>query len=211
MTARMTPDEIMALQPVLPVITIDDASHAAPLAEVMLKAGLPALEVTLRTPAALAAISALSKIPGLVVGAGTILSADDVEASLDAGAQFILTPGYTHNVVTAARNAGVAIMPGVCTPSEIMTGLEMGLNRFKFFPAEQAGGIHALDALHGPFSDVRFCPTGGITSEIAPAYLRLPNVAMVGGGWVAPRNLIRSNSWDEISFLAEKAAKMTRS
>lgn len=206
----MTVEELMAQQPVIPVLTVDNADHASDLAEVLVAAGLRAIEVTLRTLSALDSIRRMSKVKDAIVGAGTVLNADDLDAAVGAGATFIVTPGLSEPTIQAAKKAAVPILPGVATASEIMWGLGLGLSRFKFFPAEQAGGRPMLDALRGPFGKVKFCPTGGITLELARDYLTRPNVSCVGGGWVAPPKLIAERKWDEIGKLAREAAALKR-
>lgn len=206
----MTVDELMAVQPVIPVITIDRVEDAAPLATALAGAGLRVLEVTLRTPAALPSIHEMAKVPGAIVGAGTVLNAADVKRAHDAGATFIVTPGLSASAVSASKEAGIPILPGIATATELMTGLDLGLTRFKFFPAEQAGGRAMLDAFHGPFGQVKFCPTGGISLDLARDYLKRPNVACVGGGWVCPTKLIDAKKWDEIGALAREAAALPR-
>ncbi len=208
--SAMSVDELMAIQPVIPVIVIDNADDATPLAETLVRAGLPVLEVTLRTPAALDAVRRMSKVGGAIVGAGTVLTSNDVMIAHEAGARFIVTPGLSAAAVAACRAANLPVLPGVATASEVMTGLDLGLDRFKFFPAEQAGGVAMLKAFGGPFGNVRFCPTGGISAATAPDYLKLPNVAVVGGAWVAPANLIAAKKWDEIGGLAREAAALKR-
>jgi 2-dehydro-3-deoxyphosphogluconate aldolase/(4S)-4-hydroxy-2-oxoglutarate aldolase len=206
----MTVEELMARQPVIPVLTVESAESATDLAEVLVGSGLPVLEVTLRTDAAIDCIRRMATVKGSIVGAGTVLNAGVVNRAVGAGAQFIVTPGLSEAAVEAARKAAVPILPGVATATEIMAGLDLGLDRFKFFPAEQAGGLAMLDALMGPFGRVKFCPTGGITLELARDYLARPNVACVGGGWVAPKNLIEARKWDEIGKLARAAAALKR-
>jgi len=207
----MTVDDLMAIQPVIPVITIERVEDARPLATTLSQAGLRVLEVTLRTQAALACLREMASVPSTIVGAGTVLSAHDVMLAREAGATFIVTPGLSHATVAAAREAGVGILPGVATATELMAGLDLGVTRFKFFPAEQAGGRAMLDALRGPFGQVRFCPTGGITPDLARNYLKRPNVACVGGGWVCPPKLIDAKQWDTIGALAREAAALPRS
>lgn len=206
----MTVDDIMTMQPVIPVITIDRVEDAAPLAEALVGAGLRVLEVTLRTSAALEAIREMGKVKGAIVGAGTVVNANDVGTAIAHGAMFIVTPGLSKQAVAAAMTAGVPVLPGVATATELMAGLDLGLTRFKFFPAEQAGGRAMLDAFRGPFSYVKFCPTGGITLELAREYLMRPNVACVGGGWVCPPKLVDAGKWDEIGALAREAAALRR-
>ncbi|QMW22190.1 bifunctional 4-hydroxy-2-oxoglutarate aldolase/2-dehydro-3-deoxy-phosphogluconate aldolase [Sandaracinobacteroides saxicola] len=183
----MTIDEIMMVAPVIPVLVIDDAAHARPVAEALVAGGLPVLEVTLRTPAALDAMREMARVPGAIVGAGTVLNARDVAACADAGARFIVSPGLTAPLVAAVTESGIPFLPGIATAGDIMRGLDAGLTRFKFFPAETSGGLPALRALAAPFGMARFCPTGGITAASAPAWLAEPHVKCVGGSWIVPR------------------------
>ena len=199
---------IMARAPVIPVLTVERLADADPLARALVAGGLPVLEVTLRTPAAPEVIAAMRAVDGAIVGAGTVLTARDVDVALKAGAQFLVSPGLSSGVVDAARAAGAPLLPGVATASELMRGLDLGLAHFKFFPAEQAGGTAILKAFAGPFASARFCPTGGITQDSASGYLALPNVLCVGGAWVAPTSLINAGAWDEIRALAAKAAAL---
>ena len=182
-----TIDAVMGLAPVIPVLVIEDAAHARPIAEALVAGGLPALEVTLRTPCALEVIAEMKQVPGAVVGAGTVLGEADLNAALAAGAEFIVAPGLTEPLGRAALAAGVPFLPGIANAGDIMRGIELGLSRFKFFPAMAAGGIPALAALAAPFGAARFCPTGGITPASAPDWLALPYVACVGGSWVVPK------------------------
>jgi 2-dehydro-3-deoxyphosphogluconate aldolase/(4S)-4-hydroxy-2-oxoglutarate aldolase len=179
-----TIDSLMRLSPVIPVLIVDDPAQAQPLARTLVARGYPVLEVTLRTPAALEVIAEMAKVEGAVVGAGTVLNARDLDASLEAGARFIVSPGLTEPVTRAAIAAGAPFLPGVATAGDIMRGLDLGLDRFKFFPAVAAGGIPALKALAAPFAACRFCPTGGITETTAPDWLALEYVLCVGGSWV---------------------------
>ena len=180
-------DAIMRLAPVIPVLVIDDVADARSIGEALVAGGLPALEVTLRTPSALDVIRDMAKVDGAVVGAGTVLNDRDLEASLDAGARFIVSPGLTEPLAKAAIASGIPFLPGVATAADIMRGLDLGLSRFKFFPATAIGGIPALKALAAPFRQCRFCPTGGITQATAPDWLALEAVPCVGGSWlVAP-------------------------
>lgn len=207
-SALSTP-EMMALAPVIPVLTIERASDAVMLARALVDGGLLALEITLRTPAALEAIAAIAaQVPEAVVGAGTVLNPSDWERARNAGARFIVSPGLTEALIQTAAQSPLAFLPGVATASELMRGLDAGLTHFKFFPAETSGGVAALKALYGPFSGPRFCPTGGITAKTAPDYLALPNVACVGGGWVAPTEAIDAGDWRRISALAKVAAAL---
>jgi len=182
----MTIDDVMTAAPVIPVLVLDGTIDPAALAATLVAAGLPVLEVTLRTPQALEAIRAMASVPGAIVGAGTVLNPAQLDQALEAGAQFIVSPGLTDRLTEAAIASGTAYLPGVATAADIMRGLDHGLTRFKFFPAETSGGLPALKALSGPFGQVRFCPTGGITVDSAPAWLAHPAVACVGGSWIVP-------------------------
>jgi 2-dehydro-3-deoxyphosphogluconate aldolase/(4S)-4-hydroxy-2-oxoglutarate aldolase len=180
----MTIDEIMRAAPVIPVLVLDGDSDWAALAETFVEAGLPVLEVTLRTPGALNAIRQMSQLKGAIVGAGTVLNERRLGEAIDAGSQFIVAPGLTDGLSAAAIKSGVPYLPGVATGSDIMRGLDLGLDRFKFFPAQAAGGIPALKALAGPFAEPRFCPTGGVTPATAQEWLALDSVLCVGGSWL---------------------------
>jgi len=205
----MTIDEILAAGPVMPVVVIDDAAHAAPLARALVAGGIRAIEITLRTGAALEAIQAIARdVPDAIPGVGTALTAADVLAALDAGAKFIVSPGMTPALQEAAIGSGLPFLPGIATASELMAGMAAGLSAFKFFPAAQAGGIDGLKALGGPFPSVRFCPTGGVSAANAAAYLALPNVACVGGSWLAPRETIAAGDFARIEQLAREAAAL---
>ena len=179
-------DALMQVAPVIPVLVIDDVAHAAPIAAALVAGGLRMLEVTLRTTVALDVMREMAKVDGAIVGAGTVLNTRDLDAALAAGAQFIVSPGLTEPLGRAAIASGVPFLPGVASAGDIMRGLDMGLDRFKFFPAETSGGLAALKALAGPFGAVRFCPTGGITLATAPAWLAHPAVRCVGGSWLVP-------------------------
>ena len=176
--------QIMQVSPVIPVLVIEDVAYARPIAQALVAGGLRVLEVTLRTPCALEVIAEMAKVEGAIVGAGTVLNEADLRASLDAGAQFIVSPGLTEPLGEAAIASGIPFLPGTANASDIMRGLDMGLTHFKFFPAEAAGGIKALKSLVGPFGAVRFCPTGGITQATAPDWLALEAVLCVGGSWM---------------------------
>jgi 2-dehydro-3-deoxyphosphogluconate aldolase/(4S)-4-hydroxy-2-oxoglutarate aldolase len=182
----ITIDEVMTAAPVIPVLVLDGSLDPQALAETFVHAGLRVLEVTLRTPQALGALEAMAKVPGAIVGAGTVLNADQLARAQDAGAQFIVAPGLTEPLTRAAQDSGIAYLPGVATAGDIMRGLNLGLARFKFFPAESSGGIPALKALSGPFGQVRFCPTGGIRPDTARDWLALPTVTCIGGSWLVP-------------------------
>lgn len=202
--------EICLMAPVIPVIVIEDASRARPLAETLVGAGLPVLEVTLRTPAALEALAAMAAVPGGVAGAGTLITPRDVAAARDAGARFGVSPGSTDRLLDACMDAGLPILAGAATASESMRLLEAGHSVQKFFPAEAAGGAAALAALAAPLPQVSFCPTGGIRADSAAGYLSLPNVLCVGGAWVVPPKLIAAGDWDGIAALARAAAALSR-
>jgi 2-dehydro-3-deoxyphosphogluconate aldolase/(4S)-4-hydroxy-2-oxoglutarate aldolase len=180
-------EDIMRTSPVIPVIVIDDIAHAVPIAEALVAGGLRVLEVTLRTPCALEAIARMKAVEGAIVGAGTVLSKADLDAAMEAGAEFIVSPGLTEPLGMAAVAADVPFLPGVASASDIMRGLDLGLSHFKFFPAVTSGGIPALKALAGPFANIRFCPTGGITAQTAPEWLALDPVLCVGGSWLLPK------------------------
>ena len=197
--------EIMQLCPVIPVLVIDEVDHAVPLAEALVAGGLRVLEVTLRTPVALEAIRAMKQVSGAVVGAGTVLNPEQLDHALAAGSEFIVSPGLTGPLGRAAVDNGVPFLPGVATSGEIMRGLDLGLTHFKFFPAMAAGGIPALKAIGGPFADVRFCPTGGITEATAPDWLALDQVLCVGGSWIAPRGPVDR---DAVEAAATRAAAL---
>jgi 2-dehydro-3-deoxyphosphogluconate aldolase/(4S)-4-hydroxy-2-oxoglutarate aldolase len=190
---------------VIPVLVVKETQHAQPLAEALVAGGLKVLEVTLRTPAALEVIRLMSEVPGSQVGAGTVLTLADVKAAKAAGAQFAVSPGATADLVKAAADEGLPLLPGASTASEVMRLLELGLDTLKFFPAEAAGGVPMLKSLHGPLPKVMFCPTGGITEKTAANYLALPNVMCVGGSWVTPDHLLQSGDWAAIEALARAA------
>lgn len=207
----MTPMQVMADAPVIPVIVLADAAHAVPLARALLAGGIRMLEVTLRTPAALACIEAIARdVPEAVAGAGTVRTAADAQAAAMAGARFAVSPGYTHAVGRACRDLGLPLLPGVATGSEIMAAQEGGYTELKFFPALQAGGPAMLKAWQGPFGDVTFCPTGGITAANAPEFLGLGNVACVGGSWLTPADAVARGDWARITQLALGAAALRR-
>jgi 2-dehydro-3-deoxyphosphogluconate aldolase/(4S)-4-hydroxy-2-oxoglutarate aldolase len=200
-------DALMRMAPVIPVIVIDDPAHAVPLAVALVAGGLPVLEVTLRTPAALDAIRAMKAVPGAVVGAGTVSSPAQLDAALAAGREFVVAPGLTEPLGEAAIAAGVPFLPGIATAADIMRGLDMGLTHFKFFPAMAAGGLPALKALAAPFGECRFCPTGGIGPDNAAEWLAFDPVLCVGGSWVAPRG---APDCAKIEALARAASDLRR-
>ncbi len=199
---------ICKLAPVVPVLVIEDLAHAAPLARALVAGGLPALEVTLRTPAALEAIRIMAEVPGGVVGAGTLLTPADVKAAKAAGARFGVSPGATPRILDACAEYELPLLPGAATASEIMILLEMGFTVQKFFPAEQAGGAGYLKSIGGPIPQVSFCPTGGIGLKNARDYLGLPNILCVGGSWVAPKDAMARGDWAAITALAAEAAAL---
>jgi 2-dehydro-3-deoxyphosphogluconate aldolase / (4S)-4-hydroxy-2-oxoglutarate aldolase len=205
----MTLDDILALSPVVPVVTIRDADRAVPLAQALLAGGIPVIEVTLRTPASLEAIRRIaSAVRGMTVLAGTVCSPSQVDASLEAGAAGLVSPGLTERLASAVEAAGAAWLPGVATASDILRGLELGRSRFKLFPAKVAGGVAALRAFAGPFPELRFCPTGGVDPASAIQYLGLSNVACVGGSWIAPDAAIAAGDWAAIEAAARAAATL---
>lgn len=200
--------EICALAPVVPVLVVRDVAHARLLAEALVAGGLPALEVTLRTPAALDAIREMAKVTGGVVGAGTLLTPADVKAAKAAGASFGVSPGATDRLLDACEAEGLPLLPGAATATEAMRLLERGYDMMKFFPAEASGGAPALKSLAGPLPQISFCPTGGVSPGNATDYLSLPNVVCVGGSWVAPDKLVADGAFDQIEALARDAAKL---
>lgn len=202
--------EICLLAPVVPVLVVDDAGKANDLARALVTGGLPALEVTLRTPAALDAIREMAKVPGGVVGAGTLLTPADVQAAVDAGAKFGVSPGATERLLDAAEEAGLPMLPGAATATEAMCLLERGYTVQKFFPAEASGGAPALKSLASPLPQISFCPTGGVSLDNAPRYLALPNTLCVGGSWVAPADAVKQGDWSRIEELAREAAALNR-
>ncbi|HEX4179236.1 MAG TPA: bifunctional 4-hydroxy-2-oxoglutarate aldolase/2-dehydro-3-deoxy-phosphogluconate aldolase [Caulobacteraceae bacterium] len=197
---------LMAEGPVIAVLTIERAADAVPLARALVAGGVRVLEVTLRTAEALTAIEAIvAEVPDAIVGAGTVLTPEDLGRAQRAGARFAVSPGLTARLIEAAADQPLPFLPGVATASELMRGLDAGLEHFKFFPAEAAGGPALLKALHGPFPPARFCPTGGVTPANAKTYLDQPNVLCIGGGWLAPPKLIAAKGWDQITALAKEA------
>ena len=201
--------EMLCLGPVIPVIVIQDVERAVPLARALVAGGVRVLEVTLRTPAGLPAIRAIAReVPEAIVGVGTLTDADEFAAARDAGAQFAVSPGLTPALVDAARATGLPWLPGVMTPSDVIAARAAGLRQLKLFPAEQAGGLGMLKALHGPFPDVLFCPTGGVTPNTAPQFLALPNVPCVGGSWLTPPAAVAAGDWNAITALAKQASSL---
>ena len=201
--------EVLKLAPVIPVLTVEKLEHAAPLARALYAGGLTVLEITLRTPIALKVIEAMRvAAPDAIVGAGTLVKPADFQGAQDAGAQFAVTPGLTAQLAEAAADVSYPLLPGIATPGEILQALEFGYDTLKFFPAQPAGGIPMLQAFAGPFAHVAFCPTGGISRDSAPAFLKLRNVLCVGGSWVAPPHLVNSGDWAGIEALARDAAAL---
>lgn len=203
-------DRVTSLAPVIPVLILDDPEIAVSVGRALVAGGLPALEVTLRTPRALDCIRTLADLPGAVVGAGTILEDAQAKAAAEAGATFLVSPGATAKLVDAVEAHGVPLLPGAATASEAMALLERGYTRQKFFPAEAVGGVAHLRSLASPLPAIRFCPTGGIDLAKAPTYLACPNVACVGGSWVTPADAIRAHDWSRIETLARQAAGLAR-
>lgn len=205
----MTSSSVLDLAPVVPVVVLDDAADAVPLARALVAGGLPAIEVTLRTTAALDAIKAIAaEVPDAVVGAGTVISAQNVADTVAAGARFLVSPGWTDALLDAMKTSGVPFLPGVSTTSEVVALLERGITEMKFFPAEAAGGTAYLKALSAPLPQARFCPTGGISPASAPSYLALPNVGCVGGSWMVPRDAVAAKDWARVERLAGEAAAL---
>ncbi|MDL4816166.1 bifunctional 4-hydroxy-2-oxoglutarate aldolase/2-dehydro-3-deoxy-phosphogluconate aldolase [Actinomadura opuntiae] len=205
----MNTDDLFGLAPVVPVVVLHDADHAVPLARALVEGGLPAIEVTLRTPAAVESIERIAaEVPDAVVGAGTVVTAEDAERSRKAGARFLVSPGCTPRLRAAMAETGLPFLPGVSSASEAMALLEEGITAMKFFPAEPAGGVPYLKALGGPLPQIRFCPTGGIRPGNAADYLALPNVGCVGGTWLTPSDALGAGDWDRVRVLAAEAAKL---
>ncbi|MEU9780488.1 bifunctional 4-hydroxy-2-oxoglutarate aldolase/2-dehydro-3-deoxy-phosphogluconate aldolase [Streptomyces phaeochromogenes] len=205
------PSSVLELAPVVPVVVVDDVADAVPLARALVAGGLPAIEVTLRTPVALDAIRAIADgVPDAVVGAGTVISPEQVAQSVAAGARFLVSPGWTDVLLDAMKASGVPFLPGVSTTSEVVALLERGVSDMKFFPAQAAGGTAYLKSLAGPLPQARFCPTGGIGPAVAPEYLALPNVLCVGGSWMLPADAIAARDWARVETLAREAAGLGR-
>jgi 2-dehydro-3-deoxyphosphogluconate aldolase/(4S)-4-hydroxy-2-oxoglutarate aldolase len=202
--------EICNLAPIVPVLVVHDVAHARPLAEALVAGGLPALEVTLRTPAALEVIAEMAKVKGGVVGAGTLVTPDDVTRAIAAGAQFGVSPGATDSLLDACEAQGLPMLPGAATASEAMRLLARGYDMLKFFPAEASGGAPALKAIGAPLPQISFCPTGGVSPDNAHSYLSLSNVVCAGGSWVAPSKLVEVGDWDAIRDLARAASQLAR-
>jgi len=210
-THTLTALQVMQDAPVIPVIVLHDVAHAVPMARALVAGGIRMLEVTLRTPQALACMEAIARdVPEAVLGAGTVRSQSDAQAALNAGARFAVSPGYTSALGQACRDLGLPLLPGVATGSEVMQAQADGFSQLKFFPAMQAGGLAMLKAWSGPFFDVDFCPTGGLTPENAPQFLALPNVRCVGGSWLVPADALAAGDWARITTLAAQAKALGR-
>ncbi len=206
----MTIAGILRVSPVIPVVVIDNVDDAVPLAEALVAGGVKVIEVTLRTPAAFDAVRAITgSVHDIVVGVGTVTSAEEFASAAEAGARFAVSPGVTDELLAAAQESALNYLPGVMTPSEVMRARQAGLSDLKLFPAEAAGGIALLRALAGPFPDITFCPTGGISADAARRYLEQPNVACVGGSWLTPKAAIDAEDWPAITALARQAASLS--
>ena len=204
-----TSSDLLALSHVIPVVVVDDAAHAVPLARALLRGGIGVIELTLRTPAALGAIERVAaEVPEIVIGAGTVTTPEHAEQAAKAGAAFLVTPGSTDAVLDAVEDTGLPFLPGAATVSEAMRLAERGLTALKFFPAEAAGGVDYLKSIGGPLPGLRFCPTGGITPESAPRYLALPNIGCVGGSWLAPKDALAAGDYARVEALARAAATL---
>lgn len=209
MSATLTPREILSAGAVIPVMAIDDLSTAVDLAHALVEGGIPTLEITLRTPVGVDAIRLIAKeVPNAIVGAGTVTNPEQLKAVEDAGALFAISPGLHETLAKASHQSSIPLIPGVATPGEVQLALEHGIDTLKLFPAEVVGGKAMLKALFGPYPDIRFCPTGGITLESAPEYLALPNVLCVGGSWLTPKGAVQNKDWDSITRLAKEAAAL---
>ena len=205
----MNPRDILSAGAVVPVMAIDDINTAVDLAHALVEGGIPTLEITLRTEHGIKAIKLIKKeVKGAIVGAGTVTNPDQLKAVEDAGAVFAISPGLHESLAKASHNSGIPLIPGVATPGEVQLALEHGIDTLKLFPAEVVGGKAMLKALYGPFADVRFCPTGGISLETAPEYLALPNVLCVGGSWLTPKEAVQNKDWAAITKLAKEASAL---
>lgn len=207
--APLPPGSPLSVAPVVPVVVIDDVTHAVPLARALVAGGLPIIEVTLRTPVALEAVRAIAEeVPEILLGAGTVCTPAQAEAAAAAGSQFLVSPGATPGLLDAMLGTGLPFLPGTSSVSEVLTVLEAGVTEMKFFPAEASGGAPWLKAVSAPVPAARFCPTGGITAASAPAYLALPNVGCVGGSWLTPKDALEQGDWDRVARLAGEAAAL---
>ena len=204
-----TSESLLSLAPVVPVVVLDDVAHAVPVAQALVAGGLPVIELTLRTPVALDAIAAIAaEVPEITVGAGTVLTPRQAEQAVAAGAQFLVSPGATPDLLRGLTASGVPFLPGTATVSEVMAVLEAGVTEMKFFPAEASGGAAFLKSIASPVPAARFCPTGGITAATAASYLALPNVGCVGGSWLTPADVLDAKDWDRVQVLASEAAAL---
>ncbi len=208
----LTIKEIMTISPIVPVMVINNVEHAVPLAKALVKGGLKVLEITLRTPAALESIRRIkAEVPDAIVGAGTIINIETLNQAIEAGAQFIVSPGTTDKLIDAALATGVPLLPGIANPSDAMRLLEKGITAMKFFPAEAAGGVPMLKSIGAPIPQITFCPTGGVSQKNVKEYYSLPNVACVGGSWMCAANLVDAEDWDEITRLSAEAVQLATS
>lgn len=206
---RSTPESLLSVVPVVPVVVLDDLAHAVPVARALVEGGLPVIELTLRTPVALEAIRAIAaEVPEILIGAGTIVSPAQAAQAVHAGAQFLVSPGCTPTLLAAMAGSGVPFLPGTATVSEALAVLEAGVTEMKFFPAEASGGAAYLKSIASPLPGARFCPTGGITAASAPGYLALPNVGCVGGSWLTPGDALADKDWGRVTALAAAAAAL---
>jgi len=208
---KVQPSEVLNASPVMPVMVIEDAENAVPLARALMAGGIKVLEITLRTDAAMASIKAISEqVEGAIVGAGTITTPEQLQAVADAGAVFAISPGLTPKLLEAANKSSIALIPGISSVSELMTGMEYGLDHFKFFPAAAAGGIPMLKGIAGPIPQITFCPTGGISPSNYNDYLALKNVACVGGSWLVPADAVKNKDWAAVTALAKEAVEKAK-
>ncbi|WP_277816737.1 bifunctional 4-hydroxy-2-oxoglutarate aldolase/2-dehydro-3-deoxy-phosphogluconate aldolase [Rheinheimera pleomorphica] len=208
---QLQPGTLFEQGPVVPVIVIKDLADAVPMAKALLAGGIKVLEVTLRTPVALEAIRLLAQeVPDAIVGAGTVTTAAQLQQVVEAGAKFAISPGLTRELLQAGKDCSIPLIPGIASISELMEGTGLGYSHFKFFPAEAAGGVKTLKSIHGPFADIRFCPTGGINEKNFMEYLALPNVKCVGGSWIVPDDAVASKDWDRITQLCQAAVAQAR-
>jgi len=208
---KVSAETVLKTGPVVPVIVVNDLKHAVPMAKALVAGGVRVLEVTLRTPVAMEALRAIIKeVPEAIVGAGTVLNTQQLHEVTEAGAQFVISPGITESLLKAATDGPIPLIPGISTVSELMTGMDYGLREFKFFPAEANGGVKALQAIAGPFPQVRFCPTGGITPANYRDYLALKSVLCIGGSWLVPADALEQGDWNRITELAREAVAGSR-
>lgn len=208
---QLQPDTLFAQGPVVPVIVVKDLADAVPMAKALLAGGIKVLEVTLRTPVALDAIRLLAQeVPDAIVGAGTVTTPEQLQQCIDAGAKFAISPGLTRELLQAGKDAPIPLIPGIASISELMEGTGLGYSHFKFFPAEAAGGVKTLKSIHGPFADIRFCPTGGINEKNFLEYLALPNVKCVGGSWIVPDDAVSNKDWSRITELCNAAVAQSQ-